>query len=54
MKIAKLFGMLAPLVVTDEQIDAFVSAIHRVVDLAHSSNIFWSEALGVARRAINI
>jgi ornithine--oxo-acid transaminase len=43
-----------PLVVTDEQIDAFVSAIHRVVDLAHSSNIFWSEALGVARRAINI
>jgi ornithine--oxo-acid transaminase len=43
-----------PLVVTDEQIDAFVSAIHRVVDLAHSSNIFWSEALGVARRAIDI
>jgi ornithine--oxo-acid transaminase len=43
-----------PLVVTDEQIDAFVSAIHRVVDLAHSSNAFWSEALGVARRAINI
>jgi|SRR5271165_4572238 len=43
-----------PLVVTNEQIDAFVSAIHQVVDLAHSSNIFWSEALGLARRAIDI
>ncbi len=43
-----------PLVVTNEQVDAFVSAIHRVVDLAHSSNVFWSEALGVARRAIDI
>ena len=43
-----------PLVVTDEQIDAFITAIHQVVDLAHSSNTFWSEALGVARRAINI
>jgi ornithine--oxo-acid transaminase len=43
-----------PLVVTDEQIDAFVSAIHDVVDQAHSSNVFWSEALGMARRAINI
>ena len=43
-----------PLVVTDAQVDAFVSAIHHVVDLAHSSNIFWSEALGVARRAIDI
>jgi hypothetical protein len=36
---------LAPLVVTGEQITAFVSAIHRVVDLAQSSNIR-SEALG--------
>jgi ornithine--oxo-acid transaminase len=43
-----------PLVVTDHQIDEFVSAIHHVVDLAHSSNAFWSEALGVARRAIDI
>jgi ornithine--oxo-acid transaminase len=43
-----------PLVVTDEQIDAFVAAIHDMVDQAHSSNVFWSEALGMARRAINI
>jgi ornithine--oxo-acid transaminase len=43
-----------PLVVTDDQIDEFVSAIHQVVEAAHSSSAFWSEALGLARRAIHI
>jgi len=43
-----------PLVVTDGQIDEFVSAIEEVVELAHSSNSFWSEALGLARRAIHV
>jgi ornithine--oxo-acid transaminase len=43
-----------PLVVTDDQIDQFVSAIEDVVELAHSSTSFWSEALGLARRAIRI
>jgi ornithine--oxo-acid transaminase len=43
-----------PLVVTSEQIDAFVTAIHRVVGVAHTSNAFWSEAIGLARRAINL
>jgi ornithine--oxo-acid transaminase len=43
-----------PLVVTGEQIDAFVAAIHSVVDVVHSSNEFWSEAIGMARRAIRI
>jgi ornithine--oxo-acid transaminase len=40
-----------PLVVTDEQLDAFVRAVHDVVVLAHSPGAFWSEALGLARRA---
>ena len=40
-----------PLVVTDEQLDAFVSAIRSVVELAHSPGAFWSEAIGLARRA---
>lgn len=40
-----------PLVVTDEQLDAFVLAIRDVVGLAHSPGAFWSEALGLARRA---
>jgi ornithine--oxo-acid transaminase len=40
-----------PLVVTDAQLDAFVRAVHDVVELAHSPGAFWSEALGLARRA---
>ena len=40
-----------PLVVTDAQLDAFVVAIRDVVELAHSPGAFWSEALGLARRA---
>jgi ornithine--oxo-acid transaminase len=43
-----------PLVVTDDQINEFVSGIERVVEAAHSSSAFWSEALGLARRAIHI
>lgn len=43
-----------PMVVTEEQIDEFVAAVANVVELAHSSGGFWSEALGLARRAIRI
>jgi ornithine--oxo-acid transaminase len=43
-----------PLVIADNQINEFVSAIEEVVELAHSSTTFWSEALGLARRAIHI
>jgi ornithine--oxo-acid transaminase len=43
-----------PLVVTEEQIDEFVVAVANVVDLAHSSGGFWSEAVGLAHRAIRI
>jgi ornithine--oxo-acid transaminase len=43
-----------PLVVTEGQVDEFVAAIRSVVELAHSSSTFWSEALGLARRAANI
>ena len=35
-----------PLVVTEAQVDEFVFAIRSVVELAHSSCSFWSEALG--------
>jgi ornithine--oxo-acid transaminase len=40
-----------PLVVTDAQLDTFVAAIRDVVELANSPGAFWSEALGLARRA---
>jgi ornithine--oxo-acid transaminase len=42
-----------PLVVTDAQLDAFVQAARDVVELAHSPGAFWSEALGLARRAFH-
>jgi ornithine--oxo-acid transaminase len=41
-----------PLVVSPAQIAEFVSAIRDVVDLAHHPGSFWSEALGLARRAV--
>jgi ornithine--oxo-acid transaminase len=41
-----------PLVVTEEQIEEFVAALSDVVEMAHTSAAFWSEALGLARRAM--
>jgi ornithine--oxo-acid transaminase len=43
-----------PLVVNEEQLDIFVSAVREVMELAHTSASFWSEALGLARRAVNV
>ena len=43
-----------PLIVTAEQLDEFVRAIREVVELAETSPAFWTEALGMARRAVNI
>ncbi len=40
-----------PLVVENDQMDAFVAAVRSVVALANSPGAFWSEALGLARRA---
>jgi ornithine--oxo-acid transaminase len=43
-----------PLVVTEGQIDEFVSKLREVAESVHSSPTFWSEALGLARRVVNI
>jgi ornithine--oxo-acid transaminase len=43
-----------PLVVTEAQTDEFLSAIQNVMELVHSSTTFWSEALHLAGRAMNI
>jgi ornithine--oxo-acid transaminase len=43
-----------PLMVTSEQLNEFVIAIRDVVELAQTSPAFWTEALGMARRAVNI
>jgi ornithine--oxo-acid transaminase len=43
-----------PLIVTNEQLDEFVFAIRDVVELAETSHSFWTEALAMVRRAVNI
>jgi hypothetical protein len=43
-----------PLIIGIEQIERFVSAIREVVHQAHHSIEFWAEALGLARRALNL
>jgi ornithine--oxo-acid transaminase len=43
-----------PLIVEDGHLDDFVRALAAVVESMHSSGAFWSEALGLARRVINI
>ncbi len=40
-----------PLVISNTQMDAFVSAVQSIVQLANSPGAFWSEALGLAKRA---
>jgi len=43
-----------PLIVSKEQLGAFVEAIRGTVELADSSLSFWTEALNLARRAVKI
>jgi len=43
-----------PLTVTAEQLDEFVEGICYVVNLAQNSPGFWTEAIGMARRAVTI
>jgi ornithine--oxo-acid transaminase len=43
-----------PLVVSEKQVDEFVGAVRGVVELAHTTAAFWAEALGLARRAMNV
>lgn len=41
-----------PLVIRNAQLDEFVSALRQVLELANAPGAFWSEALGLARRAL--
>lgn len=43
-----------PLVSEETQLEEFVAAIEKVVDLIHSSDAFWSKGLGLVRRAVNL
>lgn len=43
-----------PLIVEREQVEKFIGGIREVVHLAHHSTEFWSEAMGLAKRAVNV
>ncbi|HVW87359.1 MAG TPA: aspartate aminotransferase family protein [Bryobacteraceae bacterium] len=43
-----------PLVATEEHIQRFARAVKETVHQMHHSTSFWSEALGLARRAMNV
>lgn len=43
-----------PLTVNEAEIAHYVAAVQDVVELMHSSRSFWTDALGMARRAVNI
>ena len=43
-----------PLVVEDQHLDEFVHGVTAVVEEMHSRSGFWSEALGIARRVLNV
>jgi ornithine--oxo-acid transaminase len=43
-----------PLVIQTEQVEKFVTGIREVVHLAHHSADFWTEAIGLAKRAMNV
>ena len=43
-----------PLVAEEEHVDRFIDAMRAVVDLMHNSSSFWTEALGLARRVVNV
>ena len=43
-----------PLIATEHHLNDFVAALRDVVAMAETSASFWTEALGMARRAANI
>jgi ornithine--oxo-acid transaminase len=43
-----------PLVIEESQVDELITAVTNVVELMHSSGSFWTEALGLARRAVGV
>jgi ornithine--oxo-acid transaminase len=42
------------LTINESQLDEYVDAIEAVVKLMHTSTGFWTEAIGMARRVINV
>jgi ornithine--oxo-acid transaminase len=43
-----------PLTVREEDLDRFVDSMREVVELIHSSGSFWADAIGLAKRVVNL
>jgi ornithine--oxo-acid transaminase len=43
-----------PLTISEEQVDRFVQSVKDVIELIHSSSTFWSDALRLAKRVVNL
>jgi ornithine--oxo-acid transaminase len=43
-----------PLMVREDQLDEFVESIRDVIEMAQTSPAFWTEALGMVRRAVKV
>ena len=43
-----------PPMISETQVDEFVTAVRDVMETVHGSNAFWSDALGLARRAMGV
>ncbi len=43
-----------PLIIEEGQLDEFVDAVRRVVGDVHDTNAFWTDALALARRTMDI
>jgi ornithine--oxo-acid transaminase len=50
----KVLKLVPPLIISKTQIDEALDAVYQVVQLAHSPAEFWNEALGLARRVVNV
>ena len=50
----RVLKVAPPLVASEEQIAEAVSALRDVVEMMHSSTSFWTDALNMARRVMNI
>lgn len=50
----RVLKLVPPLIISKTQIDEALDAVYQVVQLAHSATEFWSEALGLARRIVNV
>jgi ornithine--oxo-acid transaminase len=43
-----------PLIVEEAEIEQFVQSLREVMETVHASSAFWTQALALGRRALNL